>query len=186
MHSEKTISSQLVYNGDILKIRNDTIRMPDGYETNRTIVEHADCIAVVAIDEKNNVLLVNQFRKPIEKWLLEIPAGGIDPGEDAETAARREMQEETGYLPQKLVRLGGFYSAPSYCTEYLHLYLATDLVSSRLFAGDTEGIEIVRVPIPEIRKMLSSNKITDAKSIAGLYMFFEYRRGKPEILNSNI
>ncbi|MDD5288016.1 MAG: NUDIX hydrolase [Dehalococcoidales bacterium] len=175
---EETLSTQLVYKGYAVNLRIDNVRMPDGRETQRTIVEHADCIAVVAIDKNNKILLVEQFRKPTEKELLEIPAGGIDPGEDVETAVIREMQEETGYLPQKLVKLGGFYSAPGYCTEYLHLYLATDLVPSRLVADDTEGIELVRVSLPEVRKMIGDGKICDAKSIAGLLLYIEYRKKK--------
>ena len=87
------------------------------------------------------------------------------------TAVRREMQEETGYLPQKVERLGGFYSAPGYCTEYLHLYLATDLTPSHLFAEDTEGIKLVRVPISQVPSLIASGKICDAKSIAGLLTY---------------
>jgi ADP-ribose pyrophosphatase len=176
MKREKTLSSETIYNGRAVKLRIDTVQMPDNRQTTREIVEHADCIAVIAIDEKDNVLLVNQFRQAVEKELLEIPAGGIDPGEDIETAVKREMQEETGYLPKNLVRLGGFYSTPGYDTEYLYLYLATDLVPSRLVAEDTEGINVVRVPVSEIRKLLASDKIFDAKSIAGLHMFLEYRK----------
>jgi len=145
--------------------------MSSGRETTREIVEHSDCVAIVAIDANGNVLLVNQFRKPVEKELLEIPAGGIDPGEDPVTAVRREMQEETGYLPQKVERLGGFYSAPGYCTEYLHLYLATDLTPSQLYAEDTESIKLVRVPISQIPALITSGSICDAKSIAGLLIY---------------
>jgi len=129
---EKTLSSQLIYDGRAVRLRVDTVRMADGRETSREVVEHSDCVAIVAVDADNNVLLVRQFRKPIEKELLEIPAGGIDPGEDPVTAVRRELQEEIGYLPNKVERLGGFYSTPGYCTEYLHLYLAADLVPSQL------------------------------------------------------
>jgi ADP-ribose pyrophosphatase len=176
MKREKTLSSKMIYSGRAVKLKVDTVRMPDGRLTTREIVEHADCIAVIAIDEQNNVLLVQQYRKAIEKELLEIPAGGIDTGEDIETAVEREMQEETGYLPKKLVRLGGFYSAPGYTTEYLHLYLATDLVPSRLIAEDTEGIDLVKVPLKDIPALLFSGKIEDAKSIAGLHTFLEYRQ----------
>ncbi len=143
-------------------------RLPDGRQTTREIVEHADCVAIVAIDADDNVLLVKQFRKAVEKELLEIPAGGIDAGEDPEDAVRREMREETGYLPKKLERLGGFYSAPGYCTEYLYLYLATDLVPSPLQAEDTAEIKLVRVPLAEIPGLIDSGSIRDAKSIAGL------------------
>lgn len=176
MTRERTISSKVIYDGRAVKLRVDTVKMPDGRETTREIVEHSECIAVVAIDDKDNVLLVRQYRTPVEKDLLEIPAGGIDAGENPEEAVRREMQEETGFLPQKLIRLGGFYSAPGFCTEYLHLYLATDFIASQLFAEDTEGIKLERVPLSEIPALLTSGKFEDAKSIAGLYMFLEYSK----------
>jgi len=169
---EETLSSRLIYDGEAVKLRVDTVRLPGGRETRREIVEHRDCVAIVAIDGKNNVLLVNQFRQPVEKELLEIPAGGIDPGEDPLTAVRREMQEETGYLPQKVERLGGFYATPGYGTEYLHLYLATDLIPSQLYAEDTESIKLVQVPISQILALIASGRICDAKSIAGLLIYF--------------
>ncbi|GAI88048.1 unnamed protein product, partial [marine sediment metagenome] len=123
------------------------------------------------MDADDKVLLVKQFRKPVEKELLEIPAGSIDPGEDPVTTVRREMQEETGYLPRKVERLGGFYSSPGFCTEYLHLYLATDLTPSQLYAEDTESIKLVRVPVSQVPALITSGKICDAKSIAGLLIY---------------
>ncbi len=179
MVEEETVSSQLIYEGRAVKLRVDTVRMPNGRETNREIVEHSDCVAIIAVDADDNVLLVNQFRKPVEKELLEIPAGGIEPGEDAVATVRRELREETGYLPRKVERLGGFYSTPGYCTEYLHLYLARDLVPSSLNAEDTEGIKLVRVPISQIPGLITSGSICDAKSIAGLLIFLKNRKGSP-------
>jgi len=173
---EKTVSSQLIYEGAAIRVRVDTVEKVSGKKATRDIVEHADCIAVVAVDADDNVLLVRQFRKAVEKELLEIPAGGIDPGEEPITAVQREMREETGYLPQKVERLGGFYSAPGYSSEYLYLYLAGDLVPGQLFAEDTEGIEVVRVPVAEIKGMIARGEIQDGKSIAGLLAFLEYRK----------
>ena len=173
MKQEKTLSSKMIFNGRAVNLRVDTIQMPDGRQTTREIIEHGNCIAVIAVDEDNNVLLVSQYRESVEKELLEIVAGGIEPGEDAATAVKREMQEEIGYLPQKMESLGGYYLAPGYSTEFLYLYLATDLLPSRLVAEDTEGINIVRVPVSQIRRLLASGKICDGKSIAGLYMFLE-------------
>ena len=178
MVREKTLSSKLIYQGRAISLRVDTVKKNDGRETTREIVEHSEVIVVVAVDEKNNVLLVRQYRTPVEKELLEIPAGGIDGDEKPEEAVRREMQEETGFLPRKLVKLGGFYSAPGFCTEYLHVFLATDLVPSRLNAEDTDEIRLERVPIKDIPAMLTSGKFEDAKSIAGLYMFLAYRNVK--------
>ncbi len=173
---KKTLSSRLIYEGRAVKLRVDTIKMPDGRETTREIVERSDCVAVVVIDADDNVLLVEQFREPVEKTLLEIPAGGIDPGEDPVTTVCRELREETGYLPRKVERLGGFYSAPGYSSEYLYLYLATDLTSSPLHAEDTENIRLVRVPIAQITNLITSGSICDAKSIAGLLTFLDYRK----------
>jgi len=174
--AEKTLSSQLIYEGRAVKLRVDTVQMPSGRQTTREIVEHADCVAIIAIDANDNVLLVNQFRKPVEKGLLEIPAGGIDPGEDPVDCVCRELREETGYLPRKVERIGGFYSAPGYCTEYLHLYLATDLISSPLHAEDTESIRLIRVPIGQISNLIATGAICDAKSIAGLLTFLGYKK----------
>ena len=176
MTEEKTLSSQLIYDGRAVRLRIDTVRMPGGRETTREIVEHADCVAIIAIDAEDNILLVNQFRKPVEKRLLEIPAGGIEPGEGPEDCVRRELREETGFLPKKVERLGGFYSTPGYGTEYLHLYLATELVPSPLQAEDSESIKLVRVPLSEITGLITSGSICDAKSIAGLLMFLDFRQ----------
>ena len=176
MGTEQTLSSRLIFEGRAIKVRVDTVRAADGRETTREIVEHAECVAIVAVDESGEVLLVRQVRKPVEKELLEVPAGGIDAGEDAEAAVIREMREETGFWPQRVEHLGGFYSAPGYGTEYLYLYLATELTPGPLNAEDTEGIEVVRVPIKKIPDLIASGKICDAKSIAGLLVFLEYRK----------
>ena len=175
---EETLSSQLIYDGRAVKLRVDSVRLDNGRQTTREIVEHSDCIAVVVIDKNDNVLLVKQFRKPVEKELLEIPAGGIDTGEDPEEAVSRELREEIGYMPRKVQRLGGFYSAPGYCSEYLYLYLATDLVPSQLIAEDTEEINVVRIPLREIADLIATGRICDAKSIAGLLAYLEYSKGK--------
>lgn len=178
MAPEETISRRDIFQGRIINVRVDTVRIPDGGETEREIVEHAPCVAVVAVDEAGKLLLVRQYRKPAEKELLEIPAGGIDPGESPEEAVRREMQEETGYLPRQLVSLGGFYSAPGYANEYLYLYLATDLVPSRLFAEDTDEITLVRLAPEKIPALVAAGEICDAKTMAGVYAFNEYRKAR--------
>lgn len=170
MTEEQTVSSEYVYRGRAVSLRVDTVELSGGRRTTREVVEHSDSVGIVAIDAEDNVLLVRQFRKSVEESLLEIPAGGIHPGEDPTDCARRELQEETGYLPQRLERVGGFYSGPGYCSEYLHLFLATDLKPSRLHANDTESIKLVRVPIPQVPDLVAKGEINDAKSIAGLLM----------------
>ncbi|MAH39506.1 MAG: DNA mismatch repair protein MutT [Dehalococcoidales bacterium] len=168
---EKTLASRLVYSGQVVKLRVDTVKCPSGRQTKREIIEHGDCVAIVAMDSDDNVLLVKQFRKPIEKELLEIPAGGIEVGEDPPSTVQRELREETGYLPKKVSKLGGFYASPGYCTEYLHLFLATDLSPAQLIAEDTEDIELVRVALDQIPELIASGAICDAKSIVGLLIF---------------
>ena len=175
MVEEKTLSSRLIYEGRAVKLRSDTVMLPSGRETTREIVEHGDCVAIVAIDADDNVLLVKQFRQAVEKALLEIPAGGIKSDEDPVATVRRELREETGFLPRKVTSLGGFYSSPGYCTEYLQLYLATDLIYSPLSAEDTEAITLIRVPITQIAALIASGDICDAKSIAGLFTFLQYQ-----------
>jgi ADP-ribose pyrophosphatase len=174
--AEETLSSRVVFEGRALKLRVDSVKLPGGRQTTREIVEHENCVAIVAIDDADNILLVRQFRKPVEKELLEIPAGGIDPGESPEDAVRREMREETGFLPRKVAKLGGFYSSPGFCTEYLHLYLVSDLIKSLLQAEDSESISLVRVPLSQITGLIASGAICDAKSIAGLLAFREYQK----------
>lgn len=176
MNREKVLSSQMIYKGRAVNLRVDTIELPDGRQTTREVVEHSDCVAMVVLDEQDNVLMVRQYRTPVERELLEIPAGGIDPGESPEDAVRRELREETGYSPRRVEKLGGFYSTPGYCTEYLYLFLASDLVHSPLHAEDTDSISLVRVPVDQIHHMVTSGTICDAKSVAGLFTFLDYRK----------
>jgi ADP-ribose pyrophosphatase len=173
---EKKLSSQQTYQGHAVNIRVDTVEKAGGRKTTRDVVEHSDCVAVVAIDEQDNIILVRQFRHPVDRFLLEIPAGGIDPGEEPLDSVRRELQEEIGYFPRRIDKLGGFYSIPGYGTEYLHCFLATDLVAGRLIAEDTEDIELVRISPGEIPRLITSGEICDAKSIAALLIFLFIRQ----------
>lgn len=179
MAEEKTVSSRRIYEGRAFNVRVDTVITVDGRESTRDIVEHSACVAIIAREAGGDILLVRQYRKAVEKELLEIPAGGIDPGEDPESAVRREMQEETGFLPGRVVRLGGYYSSPGFSTEYLYLFLAADLTPSRLYAEDTPGIEVVRVKPRDIRRLVRSQQICDSKSVAGLLYYLDYRKRNP-------
>jgi ADP-ribose pyrophosphatase len=169
---ERTLSTQNVYQGRAVNLRVDTVEMLSGRRTTREIVEHSECVAIIALDGEGNILLVRQFRKPVERALLEIPAGGLSSAEEPANCVRRELQEETGYYPEMVERLGGFYAAPGYCTEYLHLYLATDLKPSRLIAEDTEEIEVVTVSLDEALRLIATGDICDAKSVAGLLTYY--------------
>jgi len=171
MSKEKILSSRVVFEGRAVKLSLSTVEKSKGEIVSREIVEHRDCIAAVVLDDLGNVVMVRQFRVPTGKDILEIPAGVMEDGESPDECVRRELQEEIGYLPQKIVRLGGFYAAPGYCTEYINVFLATGLKESRLVAEDTDEIEIVRVPVAKIAGMIDRGEICDAKSIAGLLKY---------------
>ena len=175
MTDYRTLSSRYVYKGHTIRLRLDKIVLPSGKETLREVIEHNGAVAIVAVDDEKNVLLVRQFRHAAGKELLELPAGGVDPGEAPEETARREMQEETGYSPGKMESMGGFYSAPGYASEYLHLFLATELTPARLIAEDTEEIKLVSVPLGKAVELIHSGEIQDAKSIAGLLYYLKFK-----------
>ena len=176
MKPEKKLATHEIYHGRAVNIRVDTVEKASGRKTTREVVEHSNCIAVVALDDQDNILLVRQFRHAVNRFLLEVPAGGIDTGEEPVDSVRRELQEEIGYFPRKIDKLGGFYATPGYGTEYLHCFVATDLVPARLVAEDTEDIELVRVSPDEIPRLIDSGEICDAKSIAALLIFLFIRR----------
>ncbi len=164
---ERVTDSRHVYRGRAVHVRVDSVVKPNGKKTTREVVEHVDCVVVLPVDSKGNALLVRQFRHPVNKELLELPAGSIDPGETPEQAAVRELREETGYKPGKLERLGGFYAAPGYCTEYLHFFRASQLEKSPLTAEDTDEIEVVPVSPADVLALIASGQICDAKTLAG-------------------
>jgi ADP-ribose pyrophosphatase len=164
---ERLLDSQHVYRGRAIDVRVDSVVKPNDTKTTREVVEHVDCVVILPIDSQGNILLVRQFRHAVDKELLELPAGSIDPGETPVEAATRELREETGYKPGKLEKLGGFYSAPGYCTEYLHFFRATQLEKSPLTAEDTEEIELVPVGPADVPGLIATGRICDAKTIAG-------------------
>ena len=167
---EPTIESRLAYEGKIVNVRVDTVKLPSSARAIREIVEHSECVCVVPVDEQNNVVLVRQYRKPAEEALLEVPAGGIEPGELSQEAVRRELREETGYTADHLAHLNSFWTTPGFCNELMHSYVATRLRPSKLPGDDDENIEVVRVPLNDIPAMIRRGEIKDAKSIASLLM----------------
>lgn len=171
MKEQKVIETEQVFKGRAVCLKIDTVLLPSGRKTTREIVEHSDCVAVIPIKDNGKLVMVKQFRHATGKELLEIPAGGIEKGEDAVSCVRRELQEEIGCYPEEVRPLGGFYSAPGFCTEYLYLFLAKGLRTSRLIAEDTEEIEVVEVDLSEVPTLIASGKICDAKTIAGLLRY---------------
>jgi ADP-ribose pyrophosphatase len=157
-----------VYEGRVVNLRVDRVRLPGGRITTREIVEHRGAVAIVALDEGENVLLVSQFRSAVGEELLELPAGTLEPGEDTRTCAFRELQEETGYVAEHLEELYVFYASPGFSDERIWLYLASGLEQR---TQDTEGdevIEVVKLPLDKALEMVRMGEICDGKSILGL------------------
>ncbi len=164
------LKSEAVYPGRAFTIRRDTMRLPDGRETSFDIVEHIGSVIIIPLDEQGNLLFVRQYRPAAGKELLELPAGTLDEGEAPEACARREVREEAGMAAGQLEALGGFYLAPGYSTEYMHVYLATELRPDPLEADADEFLSVEPISLAAALKMAGSGEILDAKSLAALLM----------------
>ncbi len=169
-HNEPTVESRLAYEGKVLNLRVDTVKLPRGDLSIREIVEHSEAVCIVPLDEDGNVLLVKQYRKAVDESLLEVPAGGVEKDEPSQEAVLRELQEETGYTADNLKHLSSFWTTPGFCTELMHAYLATGLRPSTLTPDEDEDIQVVKVPMGRISDMICNGEIRDAKSIASLLM----------------
>jgi ADP-ribose pyrophosphatase len=168
-------SSRYIYRGRVLNLRVDELDVEGGRSVRREVVEHPGAVTILAFDDQERLLLVRQYRHPVGRDLLELPAGTLDPGDDPESCALRELQEETGYRPGRLERLGGFYLAPGYCTEYQNVFLATGLTESRLAPDEDERIELVPLPLEETLRMVEAGEIEDAKTVAALLLYLRWR-----------
>jgi len=142
----------------------------------REVVEHPGAVAVLPLLERDKILLLKQYRPAIGKWIYEIPAGTVEKGEDYLECARRELEEETGYKARRMEKLFEMYLAPGYSTEKLHSFLASDLEPSSPRRDLGEEIKVVKVPFEKALKMIESNRIEDAKTIATLLFFFTKKR----------
>lgn len=168
--SETLLNSQPVFDGRLFQVRVDSVRLRNGKETNREVVDHSPSVAVVPVDACDNVLLVRQYRYSVDEFLLELPAGGVEPGETPEEAAQRELKEEIGYGSGCLRRLGEFWISPGYCTELMYAYLANDLQSTILPSDWDEDIKVEKMPVAEAIELINCGEIRDSKTIAVLLM----------------
>jgi ADP-ribose pyrophosphatase len=160
------VESERVFTGKTICVQRDKVagRCWD-------LVTHPGAVVIVPVTEQGEILLIEQWRRAAKQILLELPAGTRDQGEDIGTCAQRELREETGYRARKWVPLGGFFSAPGFCTEYLHLFIGKDLVLDPLPHDEDEAIDLCRYPLEETLKMIESGAICDAKTIAGLFRY---------------
>jgi ADP-ribose pyrophosphatase len=171
LQPEIGLTSETVYDGKLFRVYKETVKLPNGNVRSREIVAHPGAVALVVVDDQNRLLLVRQYRRAADRVLLEIPAGTREHGEDPETCARREVREETGYEARSVQRIGGFYSAPGFCTEFLDCFLMTDLVEGRLDGDEDENIEVERLTGEEALAAIRSGEICDAKSICGIMLW---------------
>lgn len=163
---EKTLSSEKIFDGRILHVRRDTVRLPDGGEATREVVDHPGGVCVLALDDEDRALLVSQFRYPYEKVLREVPAGKLEYGEDPTQAAIRELEEETGAVAGEFRSLGELYPSPGYCGEIIRMYLARDLTFGETHLDEDEFLNLERIPFDRLVEQVLSGEIRDAKTIA--------------------
>ena len=172
----KIISSKVVLKNKLFRVVDEVATDPSGFEIHRNIVRHPGSAVMMPVDQKDRVLLVKQFRLPAERDLWELPAGRLDPGESPLKAAKRELREETGLRAKKWVRLASFWASPGYVDEKMNLFLALDLTSGEQHLMDDERIEVRWFSRKELGDSIRAGKISDAKTIAGYFLWLDYRR----------
>jgi ADP-ribose pyrophosphatase len=163
--------SRPIFEGRAFKVRIDSVRAPDGKVRPIEVVEHVGAVTLVAVEGDGSLYLVRQYRQPTLEDLLELPAGTLGAGEDPAECAQRECREEIGLAPATLERLGGFFMAPGYSTEYLHVYLATGLTPAPLPADEDEDLRVERLTLTQIDALIRSGELHDAKTLAALYLY---------------
>ena len=168
IQSERVTSTKRVYDGHIINFRVDSVIVQNGAASQREIVEHRGAIAVVPMLDRDTVIMVRQYRAAAAGVLLEIPAGTLDPDEEIEECARRELAEEINYRPTSMVKLYSTYQAPGYSTEVIHSFLAYGLEPVDGETDADEFIEIVTLPLKEAIAKIGQGEIRDCKSVAGL------------------
>lgn len=168
MEQEQVTGSRRGYEGKRFNVRIDDIAFEDGRTGTREIVEYGPAVVMAPITDDGDLLLVRQYRRAIDDELYELPAGGINRGEDPRKAADRELREETGFSAGELIPLGGFYAAPGYSDEWLHLFVARNLKRDPLDPDEDESIDLVSVSLEEVVELIDSGEIRDAKSVAGI------------------
>ncbi|QTM99723.1 NUDIX domain-containing protein [Sediminibacillus dalangtanensis] len=170
---ERTIASETIFNGKVVKLQVDEVSLPDGNTSKREIIKHPGAVAIIPVTKDNKILFVEQYRKPLEKTLVEIPAGKLEPGEKPEITAKRELEEETGYTTNELTFLTSFYTSPGFADEIIHLYITKDLhlLEEEVAGDEDEFVDILELSLEEAEQLVKEQRIHDVKTAyAVLYL----------------
>lgn len=169
-YQEKIIEQEDIYKGSVVHLQIAKVALPDNKVGHREMIKHQGAVAVAAVTKDREVLLVEQFRVTCDEFLLEIPAGKLENGEAPDSAALRELQEETGYTTDKLVKMYEGYTTPGFTNELLRFYCAMDVtpMAKRIAMDEDEFIELVKIPLDDIPQMIADQKFKDLKTITGL------------------
>jgi ADP-ribose pyrophosphatase len=176
--TEKTLSKEQIYNGKIIDLYIEEVELPNKKVSKREIVKHPGAVAVIAVTEEGKIVMVEQFRKPLEKTIIEIPAGKLEKGEDPSECAKRELLEETGYSCESMESIGSFYTSPGFADELIHLFFTDSLIQKgEQMTDEDEFVNVIEVSIDEAKEMIKSQKIHDAKTAYGV-LYMELHHGK--------
>lgn len=178
---EKTVKEERKYTGNVINVDLVTVVLPNGKESTRDIVRHPGASVIVPITNDGKILMVEQFRKPCEMISLELPAGKLDAGEPPEECAKRELQEETGYIAGKLTKVLTIHSTPGFSNEVLHMFVATELVEKNANPDEDEFISCKKYEISDLISMIEKGEITDAKTIIGIFLADRIKKGEHKI-----
>jgi ADP-ribose pyrophosphatase len=171
---EQTVETKSIFEGKMITLQVDTVKLPNGRTSTREIVKHPGASAVLALLD-GKMLVVEQFRKPLEKLQVEIPAGKLDPGEDPMEAAYRELEEETGYKANSMKLIHAFYTSPGFADEKLFLYFTDDLAVGSLQLDEDEFLEVEAISFEQAQQYMKEERISDAKTIMAVYAWQHYR-----------
>jgi ADP-ribose pyrophosphatase len=168
LNTEITVKSEKIFEGKIINLRVDTVELEDKKYTKREIVEHRGASAILAANEENEIILVRQYRKAVEDFIYEIPAGTLNIAEEPVECALRELEEETGYKAEKINKIFEFFSSPGFSNEKIYLFKAENLVFTSTKFDEDEFIETVKVSKEEAEKMIKTGRILDGKTLVGI------------------
>jgi ADP-ribose pyrophosphatase len=164
---EKTISSKSIYKGRVIDVHLEEVELPDGKTSTREVVKHPGAVAIIAVTSEGKVVLVRQFRKPLEQVIYEIPAGKLEPGELPHESVKRELEEETGYTSNSIKQIQSFYTSPGFADEIVHVFYTDQLekLETALGLDDDEFLDVIEVSLEEAEKLIEDKKIFDAKTV---------------------